>query len=720
MNNEEIQPMPSESNTKTIEIGPTTEGLGSYLVENNKLDNNEAFNRVRDDAVAIVQRCHPFRGEDGTRTGLIVGYVQSGKTMSMVTVSALARDNGCRIIILFAGVTKNLLRQTAARFKKQLREASENASSWKIMNSEDGIRVATDVAQLRQAVQEWRDPDFEEKDQQTLLLVVLKNYSHLRRLAELLGEVNKSVDLCGIPALIFDDEADQAGLNTQPEEDPSTTNRWINRVRAHLPHHTYLQYTATPQAPLLISLDDSLSPAFAELVSPGDGYTGGETFFGRGQHLHRVRPVPPEDLFKPGAPPDSPPSSLIQALRVFAVGCAVARTRGGPRPRSMLVHPSQRKADHAQYVEWILQIQKRWVRALADPEDGVEDASEEFRSAYDDLTSTDVDLPPFEGLRKGIRLSVGRMVVKQVNSEDGSEIDWDNADEFVLVGGEKLNRGYTVEGLTVTYMPRDAGGWNADTLQQRARFFGYKRPYLGLVRVYLHPNVLSAFRNYVEHEESVRKQLAQHRGRPLREWRRAFFLDSRLRPTRRNVLSDPFFRRKASHVWFRSGHPHRVHSNARTKNNERIVAACAKWQFQEPDEPQWKQHKVARVPLSDVFEQLLLEHAVAGPDVSTWYGDLVQLSELAESDPEMSVLVVRMSDYHPRKRTPSDIDVINPFQGRSSGYPGDDKVREADTVTVQLHRLQVPGVSGPVPALAVHIPSSLRVDTLVQLQGGSP
>src|SRR5262249_17876587 len=94
------------------------------------------------------------------------------------------------------------------------------------------------------------------------------------------------------------------------------------------------------------------------------------------------------------------------------------------------------------------------------------------------------------------------------------------------------------EGLTVTYMPRPLGGGNADTLQQRARFFGYKRAYFGYCRVFLDPGVMNAFQLYVESEEHVRKLLAEHQdqGLTLRKWRRMFKLDNQLRPTRRNIL----------------------------------------------------------------------------------------------------------------------------------------------------------------------------------------
>ena len=100
------------------------------------------------------------------------------------------------------------------------------------------------------------------------------------------------------------------------------------------------------------------------------------------------------------------------------------------------------------------------------------------------------------------------------------------------------DRGFTVEGLTITYMPRGLGGGNADTMQQRARFFGYKAAYLGYCRVFLERDARQGFEDYVEHEEFMRKDMLAIREnrQPLQTWPRRFVLDPALRLCRDNVL----------------------------------------------------------------------------------------------------------------------------------------------------------------------------------------
>jgi len=696
-------------------IGETTTGLGEYLVRSGKLSNLDGYARIRRDALSIVKRSRKFTEKDGSRTGLVIGYVQSGKTMSMECVSSLARDNGCRIIILLAGVTTNLLKQNAERFTTDLRAASGKNSAWRIFNSDE---VKDQDRQLLEgAIAEWRDPDFPDMEPRTFLFMVLKNHAHLDKVHGLLSSVN----LKGIPALILDDEADQAGLNTAPDkEDASTTYRKIAALRAALPHHTYLQYTATPQAPLLIALDDMLSPAFAELVEPGEGYTGGHAFFGAEAPKGLVRLIPQDDQFRPGAPPDEPPESLLEAMRVFFVGCAVAAMRGKPTPRSMLVHPSQRRNDHKAYLGWISGIVQRWTETLRGrDENDKRDTLDEFRTAYADLATTENALPPFDALIPHLIMSLSRQELTEVNS-DGTEIDWKNAEVHILVGGEKLNRGFTVEGLTVTYMPRDAGGWNADTLQQRARFFGYKKSYLGLCRLYLHPDVVSAFRSYVVHEDDIRQQLANHRGKPLKEWRRAFFLDSAMRPTRRNVLSDPYYRIEAAEPWFRQRNPH-GDTDAITRNRALLDQAAAKQSFS-IEAARFRKHQVAdAISLKAFFEDVLLAYQVRGVDVAGWYGQLVLLTDIIDSKPDTVMVLLKMSGERERTDNKGGIAI---HQGRSSkdgGYPGDAAMIDSDVVTVQMHRIDVkdrPSLKN-VPALAIHIPTDLRkADVVVQPKGG--
>jgi hypothetical protein len=663
-------------------VGSITSQLGAYFVSSGILPAQESASRVIHEASRVLSQCVPPAEAMPPRTGLVCGYVQSGKTASMTAVSALARDNRYRIIILIAGTTTNLVAQNRDRLETHLRAAAPEWT-WLMLTNP---RLKTDRAELEALAQEWRSEHYEDADRRTLFISVMKNHAHLRSLTELL----EGVDLSEFPAIIFDDEADHASLNTRPN-DPvaSSTYRHIESMRHSLPRHSYLQYTATPQAPLLITRIDSLSADFAELVSPGEGYTGGQEFFGS-QSL-RIELIPQAEIYADGQLPVEPPSSLIRALQVFFVGVAAGRLGGMREHRSMLIHPSRTTDPHRSYYDWTNRLKGAWHEVLlANGEPDRAELLEEFRKAHADLDRTCDDLPSFEQIQAKLPVAMNQTTVTPVNSVDGREVPWQNGYSHVLVGGEKLGRGYTVKGLTVTYMPRSPGGWTADTIQQRARFFGYHSKYLGYCRVYLHPDVRDVYAAYVTHEQDMRARLAEHRGRPLQEWRRMFYLDPRLAATRRNVLLSPWMRASLADGWFAPRAPHLSPEDG--LRNAQVIAQLDKLTFQL--DAKYPRHGYALVQLKEVFEQVLVPLSYLHEDDAL--GLCVancNLKTLLDRDATARCVVYLMDGGRVRERTLTNGLIPQLFQGRSSAgaesYPGDRAFADPTLPTLQVHALRL-------------------------------
>lgn len=496
---------------------------------------------VLQEAQRILGRCLPPNEEGNSETGLVVGYVQSGKTLSFETVIALARDNGYGVVIVLAGTKNNLLDQSEERLKKDF-GIDDGDENWYHLHNP----TTSQKSQIESRVSAWK----KKPTKKSVLITVLKHGGHLEKLAKVLG----SLSLDKVPSLIIDDESDQASLNTKAARikarlaavtDVSTTYKSILMLRAVLPHHSYLQYTATPQAMLLLAQTDFLNPNFAELVTPGDAYTGGKAFFQGDPGL--IVDIPPAQVPTPARPLSSPPKTLIEAFRSFLLVAAhhsLTRQRG-PKPkdrnRSMMVHPAVATTSHKQYKAW---LDKGWktlkstVTALQKSNPAKAEAL--FQHEYASLLNTFPGIRPLPELMVELVDEVfDELNIVEVNgTKDAQEkVNWKATRYWVLVGGAKLDRGYTVEGLCTTYMPRRLGtSPAADTLQQRARFFGYKKPYLGLCRVYLQATVKAAFTEYIEHEEFVRDALTGNRGKPLSDWRRDFILTALLKPTRANVV----------------------------------------------------------------------------------------------------------------------------------------------------------------------------------------
>src|SRR5439155_23284404 len=129
---------------------------------------------------------------------------------------------------------------------------------------------------IRDTLLEWDSPTAAPEERRTVLITVMKHHQHLQNLIDVVRQVNVQ----NAPTLIIDDEGDQAGMNTLVHQgQESTTYRRLLALKAALPHHSYLQFTATPQAPQLISRVDVLPPSFAAILHPGIGYVGGAEFF---------------------------------------------------------------------------------------------------------------------------------------------------------------------------------------------------------------------------------------------------------------------------------------------------------------------------------------------------------------------------------------------------------------------------------------------------------
>jgi Z1 domain len=532
--------------------GPFTRDFVARKLAQRGAPDAEAMKRIVREAAVILGRCLPPAQPEGHDAGLVVGYVQSGKTLSFTTVAALARDNGYGAVILLAGTAVALKGQSENRLTIDL-GLEDTQHDWRQFENPEIVK--NEQAEMEKVLRSWRRSlgGVPGTVRRSLLITVLKHHLRLKNLRDVLARL----ELSGVPFLIIDDESDQASLNNKASKnlrdgtvELSTTYQRILELRSVIPHHTYLQYTATPQANLLIGIADVLRPSFAELVSPGDGYVGGKHFFS--DQMPLCFEIPFQEIPSVDNPLTVAPATLQHALRLYLLGAAhhnVARSKGN---RSMMVHPSQRTDPHTDYKEWLDGLVEHWRNFLEQPKGSSvrSELERTFLDSYEQLRETFPSLEEFDVLMEALPDVFSDLKVVKVNSKADGERDvkWSKWPYWILVGGQKLDRGFTVEGLTISYMPRTASS-NADTLQQRARFFGYKKSYEGLCRVFLLQDVINAFESYVESEEFVRDALAAHRGKPLQVWKRDFILNRALKPTRPAVVGRRVLKVKMDAGW---------------------------------------------------------------------------------------------------------------------------------------------------------------------------
>jgi hypothetical protein len=496
--------------------------------------------------------------------GLVAGYVQSGKTANFSALIAKAVDAGYKIVIVLSGLHNTLRQQTQQRLQRDLGHENtvgvgspEQSKVWIWMTGDQlnedfnpgGKNAVAGVLQGNNQV----------------ILVVKKNKSRLDRLINWMdGKVPANV-----PVLVIDDEGDQASVNTggnrsgyEPDEDagdvtdrtdltaddvdggftpdeldPSAINVRIRKLLRTFARCSFVAYTATPFANVLIDPDaidreggDDLFPRNFILSlpkPPGTKYVGTERLFGRDQlagdsddveGLDVVEIVPDYEIpmlippRRSGEEPTIPPS-LIRALRDYLLASAGWLQRSGrDQPCTMLVHTDMRKALQDAIAddieEELASLRQSWKY----------DNSGSLRNELETRWETNfrpksaaINLSwdtPFSEIEPYLsQLLNDGVAVRRLNSNhlDTADFEQEPTLKAVLVGGNKLSRGVTIEGLLVSYYVRLAPYY--DTLLQMGRWFGYRGDYVDLTRLYSTQLLISWFHDLATAEEDLRRQI---------------------------------------------------------------------------------------------------------------------------------------------------------------------------------------------------------------------
>ncbi len=542
-----------QHNTKFAKVSIGERTL-SFMESNTKLK-DEGKVIVIDEARRILEHCI-VPGHKDNITNIAVGYIQSGKTMSYTTLTTLAADSGYRIIIYLTGVTTSLGNQTYNRIKRDLDVAR---SQWFAI-FEGKTEIDTSVLKKVRNYLHY-SPDT------TLLFPILKHYKHIQNLAELFGDPTIKSLINDKGVLIIDDEADQASFNTYARRN-SNKKEWevdefsktyasIVELRKIFPSLSYVQYTATPQAAFLIDNNDILSPQYHQVLSPGEGYTGGKFFF-ENDTYKLIGEIPVYDSKNPAL--ECPPS-LEKALMEFLVSVAIVvyiEKRNKVDFLSMMIHPDGTRLSNEKFYTWTAsKVSDSWLQIICsqDGDPAKELLFSKFEEAYKEISKYDENRPSFAEVKKYLgkvllntELHLVQDKTVSILVEPEKEIDWDEATAHILIGANILNRGFTVENLSMTYMPRTSKGKsNADTIEQRCRFFGYKMAYFDVCRVYVSAKSIAEYKAYVKHEEILRTNLKACES--LSEFSKRIVsmnLSSLINATRTNILSKKLIKGKMS------------------------------------------------------------------------------------------------------------------------------------------------------------------------------
>ena len=519
---------------------------------------DKLFNPQRDDVII-------------NKKGLVVGQVQSGKTANYTGLICKAADAGFNLIIILAGIHNNLRSQTQTRIDKGfLGFDTQNTRAYdmnRTIRIGVGLIPGFDNAIANSYTTSTERGDFTKQaantagfnfnNPQPIILVIKKNVSVLKRLYSWLKSQSTHDIIANKSLLLIDDEADNASINTSRDgDDPTAINKNICKIIKLFNRSAYVGYTATPFANIFIPLDkDDLFPKdfIINLPAP-DNYIGPEKVFGTSANpdgnedlLPIVFPVTDSDTFVPaGHKRDDPkptiddiPESLKTAIKCFIITCAIRIARGQEnKHNSMLIHVSRFQAwqNHLKIIiDRLFKYYKNEIEAN-DPT-----IMEEFRQIFEEdtpnyrsycsITREIMNSPVLSRVDNRMRLhtwneikpllyrAVQKIEVKSINGTSGDSLTYyeneKNGISVIAIGGDKLSRGLTLEGLSVSYFLRASKMY--DTLMQMGRWFGYRPGYVDLCRLFTSNELNEWYRHITLASDELREEfryLAESGGTP--------------------------------------------------------------------------------------------------------------------------------------------------------------------------------------------------------------
>lgn len=483
-----------------------------------KLDEDAlgVVHRASDKVVGLLDR--PAHDEAVQTRGLVLGYVQSGKTTNFTAVAAKAADAGFKLIVVLSGIHESLRRQTQRRLWDQL---VHDPGAWWSGTIHSEFQAEANPPESLLSGKHQRG-----------LLVVKKNVHPL-------GKVNEWLDLAGdgfrreACILVIDDEADQAGIDVAPQGVYTGVHEQLRRLLSWgfdgKSRVAYVGYTATPYANILTDTDaQGLYPGdfIVDLPRP-DGYMGAERLFGNATEpgLAVIRPVADAD--------EELPDTLGDAIDWFVLATAARRVLDGKwQNSSMLVHVSQLRnaqlALRGPIIGHLTGLEAAWRQGDAqDPLREVWEAESAKVSAAD-LNETAVT---FHQLAEHVEELLERLLTQPECPDPNDELGHltarsgvivdnslpeaqriaypsvdDCAVSAIVIGGNTLSRGLTLEGLVCSYFSRTARAY--DTLMQMGRWFGFRKGYAHLTRIWMTPELRGWFADLTEVEAEIRADIA--------------------------------------------------------------------------------------------------------------------------------------------------------------------------------------------------------------------
>jgi len=492
---------------------------------------------INDDTDVVMDNIENPEIASFSRFGMVVGHVQSGKTANYSSLVCKAADAGYKFIVVIAGGINNLRDQTQERLNEAFIGLDKGKQTG--VGSLDRSKLPISLTTIE------RDFNTHDADRNSqglnfdnistpILLVIKKNTSTLTSVIVWLKNQYKN-KIPNHAMLVIDDESDYASVNTNEEEDPTTINKKIRTLLEIFHKSTYVAYTATPYANIFIdhevgayeniyvdkkvksvNISEDLFPNdFIYALDAPSNYFGARKIFleSDGKYLVPIGDYL-EDIpskHKKDFELLSIPASLYEAMRVFIINIAIRTLRkDSEKHNSMLIHATRFTAVHQRFyfhVENYIESIKNDILSYALLDNAsiqsilIQDLKKTFELRHSNLED-EVKLT-WKDILHSIANSIESIVIREVHQAKKIDLVYrkDRPTNAIVIGGTSLSRGYTLEGLSVSYFLRNTVFY--DTLMQMGRWFGYRIGYQDLCKIYMSETMIDNFAQIIESTEDL-------------------------------------------------------------------------------------------------------------------------------------------------------------------------------------------------------------------------
>ncbi|MGG1518764.1 Z1 domain-containing protein [Paenibacillus oryzisoli] len=489
--------------------------------------------------------------------GLVIGNVQSGKTEHFIGLINKSIDAGYGFIIVLSGIHNDLRSQTQMRidsdvlgYETTIDDVAEEFGRTLIgigkITNFNTVCLTTRASDGDVNNDSLKNVNLAPTKEVPLVVVVKKNSTVLEALISFIKRVKINT-----PTLIIDDEADQASIDiksvktssdrNQAKYIPSPINRCIREILSNIRQTSYIGYTATPFANVLINHETN-HPIFGEDLFPKDfilalstnkDYLGPVELFGfkDGEGMPLTRPLATnvnDDI-------NHFSSELKNAIKSFVITIAIRRLRGQIRKHnSMLIHTDRSINSHTDLSKKVSEELESIQKLIVEEDSNI---IHEFKEIFlSDYVPTSMSMQIYnkidkwDTVLKEIKSVLSEKVldknneeqslirVMTINGESEDSLDYAKHKErglnVIAVGGDKLSRGLTLEDLTISYYLRSSKTY--DTLMQMGRWFGYKKGFEDLCRIYTTSNLINSYRHIALASQDLKNMLVEMRRNNLK------------------------------------------------------------------------------------------------------------------------------------------------------------------------------------------------------------